>query len=165
MMKTKNNKYKAWYNRIIQRAKYRKLVGYTEKHHIIPKSLGGSNKKNNIVELTAREHLICHLLLPRFLLTPDRMWYALWRMSNNKGFKLNSKLYEHTRIQVSKTIGKLTSKAQKGKPKIWISQSNKNRKGIKYKQRKDKGIARLTFRRPWSEARRKAWLNKKNTSL
>lgn len=45
MMKTKNNKYKAWYNRIIQRAKYRKLVGYTEKHHIIPKSLGGSNKK------------------------------------------------------------------------------------------------------------------------
>lgn len=93
------------------------------------------------------------------------MWYALWRMSNNKGFKLNSKLYEHTRIQVSKTIGKLTSKAQKGKPKIWISQSNKNRKGIKYKQRKDKGIARLTFRRPWSEARRKAWLNKKNTSL
>lgn len=36
---------------------------YLESHHIIPRSLGGSNKKSNLVNLTAREHFICHLLL------------------------------------------------------------------------------------------------------
>lgn len=36
-----------------------------ERHHIVPKSLGGSNKKENIVKLTYREHYIAHLLLCR----------------------------------------------------------------------------------------------------
>lgn len=33
---------------------------YTEKHHIIPKSLGGDNSKTNLVVLTGRQHFICH---------------------------------------------------------------------------------------------------------
>jgi len=36
---------------------------YTEKHHIIPRSLGGSDDADNLVNLTAREHFICHYLL------------------------------------------------------------------------------------------------------
>ena len=36
---------------------------YYEKHHIIPKSVGGSNSPDNLVLLTAREHYIAHLLL------------------------------------------------------------------------------------------------------
>lgn len=39
--------------------------GYTECHHILPKSLGGSNDKSNLINLTAREHFICHLLLTK----------------------------------------------------------------------------------------------------
>ena len=38
-------------------------TGRLEVHHIVPKCLGGSNKKENLVELTAREHFICHRLL------------------------------------------------------------------------------------------------------
>jgi len=57
--------YQKIYDQIIDRAKQRKLEGYKEKHHIIPKCLGGSNKKENLVELTAREHFICHWLLCR----------------------------------------------------------------------------------------------------
>jgi len=38
---------------------------YTEKHHIIPKSHGGSNNKDNLVVLNAREHFIAHWLLWR----------------------------------------------------------------------------------------------------
>jgi hypothetical protein len=59
------NKYCKTYYIIIERAKSRVLEEYGERHHIIPKSLGGSNKKDNLVKLTAREHFICHLLLVR----------------------------------------------------------------------------------------------------
>lgn len=41
---------------------------YTEVHHIIPRSVGGSNAKSNLVTLTAREHLIAHKLLKKIFL-------------------------------------------------------------------------------------------------
>lgn len=55
------------YDSIIERAKSREYVigELCEKHHIIPRSCGGSNKKTNQVELTLKEHHICHLLLIR----------------------------------------------------------------------------------------------------
>lgn len=40
-----------------------KLIGYVERHHIQPKSLGGSDSYENLVWLTAEEHLEVHLLL------------------------------------------------------------------------------------------------------
>jgi hypothetical protein len=60
----KDNKYTKHYNLLIEKAKNRTLPKetYTEKHHIIPRSMGGSNKKENLAHLTAREHFICHWL-------------------------------------------------------------------------------------------------------
>ena len=57
--------YKRIYDQIIERAIDRKLEGYVERHHIIPRSKGGSDDPSNLVELTAREHLLCHWLLAR----------------------------------------------------------------------------------------------------
>lgn len=45
---------------------------YYEVHHIIPKYMGGSNEKTNLVLLTAREHLLAHWLLTRFLTGSNR---------------------------------------------------------------------------------------------
>ena len=56
------NKYTHWYYNIIQQAKNRILKSPYERHHIIPRSLGGNNLKENIVKLTAQEHFVCHLL-------------------------------------------------------------------------------------------------------
>ena len=42
------NKYNRWYNTITERARDRVLNGYTERHHIIPKSLNGTDDKNNL---------------------------------------------------------------------------------------------------------------------
>jgi hypothetical protein len=55
------------YNQLIERAKNRKPErdGYYERHHIIPKCMGGSNDKDNLVKLTYREHFIAHWLLHR----------------------------------------------------------------------------------------------------
>lgn len=58
-----NNKYRQWYYNIIQNRLSNPATGYTERHHILPKSLGGSNEQSNLVALTAREHYLCHLLL------------------------------------------------------------------------------------------------------
>lgn len=79
-----DSKYTKWYFSIIDRAKSRCLVGYKERHHIIPRSLGGSNDVRNLVELTAKEHYIAHLLLPYMVNDPDhrkKMWGALRCMS------------------------------------------------------------------------------------
>ena len=43
------------------------LSGYKERHHILPRSfkMGGDTDPANIVELTPREHFLCHLLLAK----------------------------------------------------------------------------------------------------
>lgn len=61
------SKYSRWYEQIVIRAQSRILAKdvYVEKHHILPRSLGGDNSKTNLVILTAREHFICHWLLTK----------------------------------------------------------------------------------------------------
>lgn len=51
------------YNLIVLQAKERILFPPYEVHHILPKSLGGSNSTNNLTRLTFREHILCHELL------------------------------------------------------------------------------------------------------
>lgn len=57
--------YTKHYNLLIDRAKNRKLECYVEKHHILPRCMGGSDDESNLVALTAREHFIAHLLLAK----------------------------------------------------------------------------------------------------
>lgn len=59
------NKYETWYNNITLRGKAARDLEYSERHHILPKSLGGSDDYENITTLTAREHFICHWLLTK----------------------------------------------------------------------------------------------------
>lgn len=61
----KKNKYTRIYYSIIKKAISRNIDSYVEKHHIIPRSLGGNNSASNIVKLTAKEHFICHRLLTK----------------------------------------------------------------------------------------------------
>lgn len=78
-----DNKYTRVYYQIVNRAINRIAVnGYTESHHIIPKSCGGSNRKDNLVSLTAREHYICHRLLVKMVegTAKSKMVYALYCM-------------------------------------------------------------------------------------
>lgn len=81
-----NNKYTNWYNSLINKAQNRIVLGYAEKHHIIPSALGGTNEKDNIVKLTPREHFICHLLLTKMTTGNARykMNFALHMLSNTK---------------------------------------------------------------------------------
>lgn len=98
----KDNKYTKWYMNIVERAKNRDLDGYTESHHIIPRCLGGSDDKNNLVSLTAREHFICHLLLTK-MSDNYLLKYALQMMTvknehHGERYAPNSLLYEYAKI-------------------------------------------------------------------
>jgi hypothetical protein len=55
--------YEKIYNSLIERGKSRKLYCYVEKHHIVPRCLGGSDDIDNLVELTPEEHYVAHQLL------------------------------------------------------------------------------------------------------
>lgn len=125
-MNTKDNKYQTWYNSLVERARNRAIEGYVERHHIIPKSLGGTDEPSNIVALTAREHLIAHMLLPRFVEQPGKMWCTLWTMMNIRKLKrrVGSKMYE--RVKIEQAVAH--SACMKGRPNPGVSAALKGRK-------------------------------------
>jgi len=103
------NKYTRWYYNIIQRAQTREISGYIERHHIIPKSLGGSNSKDNLVNLTAREHFVCHWLLTKMVGGHFRykMWNAFsamlyWHNDLQQREKVTAQKYAIIKAQISK---------------------------------------------------------------
>jgi hypothetical protein len=75
--------YKKHYDLLIERAKTRQLAGYTEKHHILPKCMGGTNKKSNIVKLTPEEHYLAHQLLVKMHPQNELLIYAAHKMTIN----------------------------------------------------------------------------------
>ena len=136
-MQTIQNKYKQWHDNIIANGKKRKLIGYKEVHHILPKSLGGSNDKSNLVELTAREHFLVHLLLCKFTVGQAKMkmsyaFHAMCSFKNARRYnKVNSRLVEKIRsnFKFTKEHRQKLSKAQIGNKK---GIGNKNNLGRKF---------------------------------
>lgn len=72
-----DNKYTKWYYKIIEHRRHNVFDGYTERHHIVPRSLKGSDDPDNLVNLSAREHFICHLLLRNMTIDNDRVKMTL----------------------------------------------------------------------------------------
>jgi hypothetical protein len=103
-------KYHRHYQSLIENAKNRILPSntYKESHHIIPRSFGGSDDKTNLVDLTAREHYIAHLLLSKMHGGEQRrkMLAAVVLMGAIKRFKTkcNSHLYESMRLAYITTV-------------------------------------------------------------
>jgi hypothetical protein len=86
-----NNKYLRWYISIVSRPRWTSEP--IERHHVIPRSMGGVVTVN----LTLKEHFLCHWLLTKFTRGDDlqKMRRALSMM--RKGRSLSSWQYEVTR--------------------------------------------------------------------
>lgn len=82
--------YQKIYQQLINRAKARTIVGYTETHHIVPRCMGGTDEQSNLVDLTPEEHYIAHQLLIKMHTTDRRLVYAAVMMCSNR---INNKLY------------------------------------------------------------------------
>jgi len=146
------NKCTKWYYNIINSAILNKrITGYNEKHHIIPKSLGGDNSNNNLVLLTAREHFICHALLPKMTVGKDKakMVYAARMMcvveNKSQHRYVNARMYHILKEQYRK---QLMGHPQWG-PFKQSDESNKKHsetlKGRKLPPRTKEHIAKLTY--------------------
>jgi hypothetical protein len=79
--------YAAVYDGLIARARGRSRYGYMERHHIVPKCMGGGNCKDNLVHLTAKEHFIAHKLLVRIYPKVYGLAQALIAMGRLAEFK------------------------------------------------------------------------------
>jgi len=105
-METFNNKYKTWHDNIIANGKKRILIGYKEKHHILPRCMGGKDNKENLATLTAREHFIIHILLCKFTTgqAKMKMLYAHKAMSyykkDGRDYKISSRIAEKLRKEL-----------------------------------------------------------------
>jgi len=167
--------YKKIYNQIITRGQNRNLIGYKEKHHIIPRCLGGIDE-NNIVELTAKEHFICHKLLTEIYPTETKLHHAVWIMINgynkNRKYKIGSREYQRLKENIvftethrkklsvasmgnTRALGRIVSKETRRK----ISESNLGQ--TRSEETKKKISESLTGKTHSEETRKKMSKSKK----
>lgn len=91
---------------------------YYERHHIIPRSMGGTDDESNIVYLTAREHFLAHWMLWK-IYRNKQMAFAFYSMqkfkNNTQDRKIFSSIaYEEAKIARSFFISENNRKTKTG---------------------------------------------------
>ena len=138
--------YQKIYDNLISRAQMRcKPEGYVERHHIVPRCLGGGDEKSNMIVLTAPEHYLAHQLLVKIHPKNAKILFAAISMTGGsrwvKEGRSRNKLYgwlreRHSeamslRVCSPETLEKM-SKARKGIPlsEEWKKSISESLKGI-----------------------------------
>lgn len=141
-----------------------------ERHHIVPRSFGGKNNKDNLTNLTLREHYMAHLLLVAIYPKSPKMKKALFCMCflgeskkmKYERYKPSNRTYESIRgdyirsssginspyygIPLLEETKKKISEARKGKPAPWNSRpmSNETKKKISEIRKSMKGSIKFS---------------------
>jgi hypothetical protein len=162
------------YNAIIDRAKLRNkdINEYYEKHHIIPKCLGGKNNKENFVFLTAKEHFVSHWLLFKIYGGSKlaHAWNSMCRVSKGQEARLiNSRTFSraretHRRLLQQNSSGDLNNfygKKHSDESKRAISTANKGR--IKSKEEIENWVEKVSSKSKTDEHKRK--ISRKNLCM
>jgi len=118
--------YQRHYDALIERARYREVVGYVERHHVVPRCMGGSDDKSNLVPLTPEEHFVAHQLLIRIHPESKGLAIAVWRMTFGKHHE-NSKRYGWLRRKHSEAIGEVIGKYWRGRKRSEFSEQHRQR--------------------------------------
>jgi hypothetical protein len=121
------NKYTKWYFNIIRNSN--PTTSYVEKHHIIPRCIGGSDHRENIVSLTAREHFVCHLLLTKMTTgkVKQAMCWAVGKFAQvNKNQRRNFTSWEYQKIRENISFAR-TGKKHSNESRKKMSEKAKGR--------------------------------------
>ena len=120
------NYLKIYTNLITTRKERKDIIGYTEKHHIKPRCLGGDNSDENLVRLTPREHFIAHILLAKAYPENKALTNAIIIMKAGRedyGY-INARLYNTMRTKYGEELkGRKLSDETKRK----LSEANKGK--------------------------------------
>jgi hypothetical protein len=142
--------YQQIYNQLVNNAKNRKVLEYTELHHIKPKCMGGDNHNNNLVRLTAREHFIAHHLLYKIYKTPQlaHAWFSMLRVGKGQCRFFTSVQYERAKLAHAKELS------------IKMKGANNHFFGRRHTQETKKRISDLTRGRVKTEKTILTWIEK-----
>jgi hypothetical protein len=104
--------YKLHYNLLIEKSKNREKPVVYERHHILPKSMGGTDKEDNFAYLTPKEHYVAHHLLWK-IYKSEEMHYAFWLMVNKaskdgtRNYSVTSRVYETAKLEHREQVSKI----------------------------------------------------------
>jgi hypothetical protein len=117
------------YDLLIIRGINRKILGYSENHHIIPKCIGGTDDKNNLVLLTAEEHFLAHVLLIKIYPNEDGLVVAVSKMCQGRLGSRKRKLYGWLKERFSKIqSSRMTGKGNTQYGTMWINNGLESKK-------------------------------------
>ena len=133
--------YQKVYNQLVERGRIRILSGYKERHHILPKCLGGKDSNSNLTYLTAREHFLCHWLLHRIYPKNSKLTYAFWMMclAVNKEVQPRHRPSSRAYEEVRKHVVELKKGVPKSKSSI--DKRSAKRKGVPRKEETKKKLS------------------------
>jgi 5-methylcytosine-specific restriction endonuclease McrA len=127
--------YKKHYDLLIERSRNRIIDGYVEKHHIIPKCLGGSDDMANIAILTPEEHFLAHQLLIKLNPGHIGLIYAVQMMTNHQtDARTNNKLFGWIRRRMALAMSEKT--------KTWLKEHG-HPKGMLGKKHTGSGLVKI----------------------
>lgn len=174
--------YNDFINNILNtRGRFNCKEGYCERHHIVPKSCGGTNDKENLIDLYAKEHFIAHKLLAQENPNNQKLIHAYGIMAfastkDEERYELSPEEYEEARMTLSlmmkekykdktnhPSYGTHVSEERKRK----ISETNKGNKyclGRVISQETREKIS-IANKNPSEETRKKMSLAQKNRQL
>jgi len=170
--------YKSIYDNIVIRGldrkfSWKKSDEYFERHHIIPRCMGGSNKRSNLVMLTAKEHFVCHHLLWMMNRTNKGLTLGFHKMrsankkQHERTFSLTAKEYSKLRSDLSNAFkGRIISDETKAKisasQKLRYSLFTDNEMKDLYKDRFSSNETRSKMSNS-AQGKKHTWNNKKGS--
>lgn len=119
--------YKKHYDALMARTTTRILEGYVEKHHILPKCMGGSDASENIAVLTPEEHFLAHQLLVKMYPGNRDLLYATQMMTfHSSTGRITNKLFGWLRKQMSVRMSQSTKEwiATNGHPRGFLGKAH-----------------------------------------
>ena len=142
--------YNKHYNNLIDKAKTCTNKGYVERHHIIPRCLGGLDIDSNIVELTPEEHYVAHQLLIKIHPDNHKLVYAARMMVPNRS---NNKMYGWIRRRYSKICKQRLGMKNSSYGTMWIC-NIASKQNLKIKRTDPIPIGWIKGRSVWNSMQR-----------
>lgn len=129
--------YKKHYQLLIERGKSRTILDYVETHHIVPRCMGGTDDKTNLVDLTPEEHFLAHQLLMKMHPEIGGLSRATQLMTvHHTDGRTNNKLFGWIRRQCANSMSEWVKGWQKehGHPRGMAGKTHTEEKKLQISQ-------------------------------